>query len=260
MLRGAKRFYRDAAIAPGDGGFQVLLGGRPVRTPAGALLVLPTAALAAAVANEWLAQGEILRPETMPLTRLAATALDRIGSHRAAIVDALMDYAGNDLICYRAAEPSDLVALQTALWQPLIEWAARICETRMAVCTGVLPLLQPQRALDALRRMVEATSDRQLAALSTLVQASGSLIIGLAVLNGYLGADGAAEAALLDERWQAARWGVDAEAESRRAEIVEDIRAAALFLLLSGDAGAAHGTPETAAVPASAASASGVSG
>lgn len=239
MVRGAKRFYQQAAIAPGDGGFGVLLGGRPVRTPAGAPLVLPTAALAAAVANEWLAQGDVLRPETMPLTRLAATALDRIGAQRAAIIDALMEYAGNDLVCYRAGEPPDLVALQVTLWQPLIEWAAQKCGARMAVATSVLPLLQPQRALDGLRRLVEATTDRQLAALSTLVQASGSLIIGLCVLDGHIDADGAAEAALLDERWQASRWGVDAEAEARRAEIVEDIRAAALFLLLSGDGGAA---------------------
>ena len=116
----------------------------------------------------------------------------------------------------------------------------------MVVATGVLPLLQPQQALDGLRRMVEATSDRQLAALSTLVQASGSLIIGLAALDGHINADGAAEAALLDERWQASRWGIDAEAEARRAEIVEDIRAAALFLLLSGDGGDARGTAHTA--------------
>ncbi|MFO1145884.1 MAG: ATP12 family protein [Rhodospirillales bacterium] len=247
MLRGAKRFYQQAAIAAGEGGFAVLLGGRPVRTPAGGHLVLPTAALAAAVANEWLAQAEVLRPETMPLTRLAATALDRIGAHRPAIIDALMDYASNDLICYRAAEPPDLVALQAALWQPLIEWAAQKCGARMGVATGVLPMLQPQRALDGLRRMVEATSDRQLAALSTLVQASGSLIIGLAVLDGHLDAESAAEAALLDERWQASRWGVDAEAEVRRAEIVEDILSAALFLLLAGDGGGAHRPAPTAA-------------
>lgn len=247
MARAAKRFYQQAAIAPGADGFAVLLGGRAIRTPAGAQLMLPTAALAAAVVNEWLAQGDVLRPETMPLTRLAATALDRIGAHRAAIVDALMEYAGNDLICYRVAGPPDLVALQTALWQPLIEWAAKKCGTRMAVAADVLPLLQPQRALDGLRQMVEATSDRQLAALSTLVQASGSLLISLAVLDGHIDADGAAEAALLDERWQASRWGIDAEAEARRAEIVEDIRSAVQFLVLSGDIGTAStaGAPES---------------
>ncbi|MBL8667943.1 MAG: ATPase [Rhodospirillales bacterium] len=237
MLRAARRFYVKAAVVCGAGGFGVALDGRPVRTPARSPLVVPTAALAAAIANEWLAQGETLRPEMMPLTRLAATTIDRIAVQREAIVAALAEYGSSDLICYRAAEPPDLVSLQTALWQPLIEWAARACGARMTVSVGVLPMLQPQRALDGLHAMVEAASDRQLAALSTLVQASGSLIIGLAVVHGHLDAEGAAEAALLDERWQAARWGIDAEAEARRAEIVDDISAAALFLQLSGDAG-----------------------
>ena len=146
-------------------------------------------------------------------------------------------------------EPSDLVALQTALWQPLIEWAATdLRAPGWPSATGVLPLCNRGGAGCV---TPDGPGDLRPAArgLEHPRPASGSLIIGLAVLDGYLGADGAAEAALLDERWQAARWGVDAEAESRRTEIVEDIRAAALFLLLSGDAGAAHGTPETAAVP-----------
>lgn len=235
MKRRSKRFYRRAALAGADGGFCVLLDNRPMRTPAGARLVLPTAALAAAVVNEWLSQSETLRPETMPLTRLAATALDRIGQHRAAVVDALAEYAGNDLICYRADDPIDLVALQTALWQPLVDWAALACGARLAVCGGVLPLVQPQPALDALRAMIEATSDRQLAALASVVPASGSLVVALAMLHGRIDADAAVEAALLDERWQAEHWGVDQEAEARRAEIADDIRSAARFLSLAGE-------------------------
>lgn len=231
----AKRFYRSAAIGWAKAGFSVLLENRPVRTPAGAPLVLPTAALAAAVVNEWLAQGETLRPETMPLTRLAATAIDRISANRAAVVEGLAEYAGSDLVCYRAEDPLELVALQTALWQPLVDWAAQACGARFAVCAGVLPLVQPQPALDALRAMVEATSDRQLAALASVVPASGSLVVALAMLHGRLDAEAAVEAALLDERWQADRWGVDQEAEARRAEIAEDIRSAALFLSLAGE-------------------------
>lgn len=213
----------------------MLLENRPVRTPAGAQLVLPTAVLAAAVVNEWLAQSETLRPETMPLTRLAATALDRIGPYRAAVVDSLAEYAGSDLICYRAEDPLELVALQTALWQPLVDWTAQACGAQLAVCAGVLPLVQPQPALDALRAMIEATSDRQLAALASVVPASGSLVVALAMLHGRLDAEGAVEAALLDERWQAERWGVDQEAEARRAEIADDIRSAALFLSLASE-------------------------
>jgi chaperone required for assembly of F1-ATPase len=235
MPRGAKRFYRTVAIAAGEGGFRVLLGGRPVRTPAGIPLALPKAALAAAVANEWLAQDETLRPETMPLTRLAATALDRVAQHRTALINGLVDYAGADLICYRADDPPDLTALQAAVWQPLVDWAEAACGVRLLVRTGVVPFAQPPTAVDALRTMVATASDLRLTGLASVVQASGSLLIGLALLHGRIDADTAVEAALLDERWQAARWGVDEEAEARRAEIAADILAASLFLSLAED-------------------------
>jgi chaperone required for assembly of F1-ATPase len=237
MQREAKRFYRHAAVALADGGFSILLGSRPVRTPAGVTLIVPTAALAAAVANEWLAQGETLRPERMPLTRLAVTALDRTRPRRDAVIRALMEYVETDMVCYRAAEPVDLVALQTTLWQPLVEWLATEHGARLQVCTGVVPVAQPAAAVAALRAVVEATSDRQLTALATAVPASGSLVIGLALLQGHLNADAAIRAALLDEQWQADRWGVDAEAEARRSAIADDVRAAGLFLLLAGEAG-----------------------
>ena len=248
MQRQAKRFFRHVAVVPEDGGFSVLLGNRPIRTPAGALLTLPTAALAAAVANEWLAQGETLRPETMPLTRLAATALDRIGPQRAAVIGALLDYAASDMICYRAAEPIDLVALQTELWQPLVEWLAAVHGARLTVSTGILPVAQPAPVVDVLRALVEATSDRELTALATTVPATGSLVIGLALLQGRLDVEAAITAALLDEQWQASRWGVDAEAEARRSEITDDIRSAALFLRLAGEAGADAAASKPAAV------------
>lgn len=234
MRRGTKRFYTRAAIVPLASAFHVFVDSRPVRTPAGKALALPTAALAAAVANEWLGQDEDVRPETMPLTRLAATAIDRIGTYREGVIDALMAYVDSDMICYRAADPPELVRLQIRLWQPLVEWASAICGARMAVCTGVLPLVQPQPVVAGLRALLETTSAPQLAALATIVPASGSLVIGLALLRGRLEAGAAVEAALLDERWQAAQWGTDAEAEARRAAIADDIASAVLFLRLAG--------------------------
>ena len=101
-MRTEKRLYDAVAIGRERSSFTVLLGGRPLRTPEKNILRLPTAALAAGVANEWLAQGETLRPESMPLTRLAATAAERVGARRRAVVDAVVGYAGSDLLCYRA--------------------------------------------------------------------------------------------------------------------------------------------------------------
>ena len=232
-LRTAKRFYDKVAIGQENGAFTVLLAGRPVRTPQGGVLRLPTAALAAAIANEWGGQGDILRPETMPLTRLAATATDRVAVLRQTVVDAVVDYAGTDLLCYRAEAPADLVALEDRTWQPLLDWAAERWGARMVVSAGVLPVRQPAHAMQALRRAVDQASDLELAALSCVVQASGSIVVGLAVLDGRIDADTAFATALLDEQYQAERWGIDAAAERRRREIATEIRAAASFLALA---------------------------
>jgi chaperone required for assembly of F1-ATPase len=237
MLRTAKRFYKTVAIGHIAGGFGVLLSGKPIRTPDGTVLALPTAALAAALANEWLSQGETLKPETMLLTRLAATAVDRIAPNRAATVDALIAYAASDLLCYRAESPADLVSLQDRCWQPLLDWVAERWGARMAVGAGVLPIAQPPAVIETLRRVVEVASDIELTALSCAVQASGSLIIGLALLHHRMNPQSAFAAAVLDEQYQADRWGSDAEAVRRREEIAKDLRAAASFLALTRSGG-----------------------
>ena len=228
-----KRSYDAVAIGREGGSFTVLLGGRPLRTPEKRILRLPTAALAAGVADEWLAQGTTLRPETMPLTRLAVTAAERMGARRRAVVDAVACYAGSDLLCYRAELPDDLVEQQQRAWQPLLDWAAERWGARLAVGAGVVPIRQPPPAIEALRRAVDQANDLELAALSCVVQASGSIVVGLAVLDGRIDAQTASASALLDERYQAERWGIDAEAERRRRDIADDIRAAASFLALA---------------------------
>jgi chaperone required for assembly of F1-ATPase len=232
-LRTNRRFYDKVAIGREGGAFTVLLGGRPLRTPQGVLLRLQTAALAAGIVNEWGAQNETIRPETMPLTRLAATAVDKIGPRRQAIVDAVVGYAANDLLCYRADSPKDLVALEDRTWQPLLDWAAARWGARLTVGAGVLPVEQPEDSIEALRRVVDQMNDVQLTALSSVVQSSGSIVIGLAVLDDRIDAETAFATAMLDEHFQAERWGIDAEAERRRLDIANDIRAAVSFLALS---------------------------
>lgn len=232
-VRTIRRFYDSVAIGRRDDGFRILLGGRAARTAAGQEMVLSTAALAGAVANEWLAQGDHIRLETMPLTRLAATSAERVPARREAVVDALIGYAGTDLLCYRAEGPGDLVALEQRSWQPIVDWAAERFGARLRVSDGILPVEQPAAAIAALRAAVESTSDAELTALSCAVEASGSLLIGLALLCGRLDADQAFAACMLDEHYQAERWGSDAEAERRRSTIVADLRDAMTFLALT---------------------------
>ena len=60
----SKRFYQEAAAAPMDGGFAVELDGRAVKTPAGQPLVLPTRALAVAVAADSVWASTVIHPAT----------------------------------------------------------------------------------------------------------------------------------------------------------------------------------------------------
>ncbi|MGF1641725.1 MAG: ATP12 family chaperone protein, partial [Rhodospirillales bacterium] len=224
----AKRFYADATVAAAAAGHGIALDGRLVTTPAGRPLTLPSAALAAAVAGEWRAQGDQIRPQTMPLTRLAATAVDRVAPARAAVVDGLVAYAGADLLCYRAVEPADLVALQQAAWQPLLDWAAGALAARLTVTAGVIPVDQPAGAVAALRAAVERLDDPALTALAAIVPVCGSLVVGLALAAGRIDAETAFEVSQLDERYQSGRWGEDREAMERRRRLRDDLRSAAL--------------------------------
>lgn len=229
-----KRFYEEVAVAAVDDGFTIRLDGREVRTPAKAPLVLPSAALAEAVAAEWAAQGERIAPATMPLMSLACTAIDRVAPNREAVVAALVDYAGSDLLCYRAERPEALADRQARLWQPLLDWAAGDLDAPLRVTAGLRHQPQPEDALAALGRAVAALDDLSLAAFDCATRAAGSLIVALALHRGRLVAETAFEAAELEASYQIELWGEDPEATRRRAAVLADLAAARrLFDLLS---------------------------
>jgi chaperone required for assembly of F1-ATPase len=230
-----KRVYVKVETRPLDGSWGVALDGKAVRTPAKVELRLPGVALAAAIAAEWDAQQDEIRPATMPLFRLAATAIDRTAAQRALVVAETAGYAGTDLVCYRAESPPALAARQHAMWQPLIDWAALRYDAPLAVTTGIVPAPQSPAALRAFAAIVAAQDDFRLTALHTLTAACGSLVIALAILEGQLDAEAAFAASQLDESFQIETWGEDAEVAARRHALAADIAAAVRFIALLAD-------------------------
>ena len=230
-----KRFYERAEATEADGRHGIALDGKPVRTPAGKPLALPGAALAGALAEEWAAQGEEIDRETMPLTRLACSALDLVPERRAEIVAEAAAYGETDLVCYRTDEPPALARRQAAAWQPLVAWVAERYGARLAVTTAITPLAQPPEALEALRAAVAANDDFTLAGLSLTTRSLGSVVIALAMREARLDAEAAAEASLVDERYQLERWGEDAELAVRCARVVRDAADAEHLFRLLGD-------------------------
>ncbi|BBK30241.1 chaperone required for assembly of F1-ATPase [Stella humosa] len=229
-----RRVYKLVAVTAEADGHQVRLDGRPLRTPGRQALLLPHAALAAAIAGEWDAQTDKVRPATMPMTQLAATAIDRVLPDPAAMADAIARFGASDLLCYRAQEPAALVQRQHAVWQPLLDWAALEHDAALHVAHGVMPVDQPPAALAALRAAVGRIDPWRLAALSVLTPAAGSLVIALAVVLGRLDAETAWAASQLDETFQIEAWGEDAEAAERRRALLAEMAEVERFIALLG--------------------------
>lgn len=223
-----KRFYNDVAISDGA----ISLDGRLVRTPARAALTLPTPALAEAVAAEWRAQGDTIDPRSMPFTGLANAAIDRVAPDPAAFAAPLAAYAGNDLLCYRAATPGSLVAAQAAAWNPLLDWARARYDVLFMVTAGIVFVAQSAATVARLGEALMARDAFALAAMHPLVTVGGSLVTALALAEGVVAPDAAFDATHLDELWQVSRWGEDAAALKARAARRADFLDAARFLML----------------------------
>lgn len=209
-----KRFWTDAVVEPCDGGFTVRLDARPVRTPLKAPMVLPTLAMAQAIAAEWQAQTGKVDPATMPCTRAANSAIDNVARHFDAVVDMLAAYGDTDLLCYRATDPQPLIARQSAAWDPPLAWAADALGAPLIVTGGVMHVAQPAASVATLRAQIARLTPFQLAAFHDLVAMSGSLVLALAVIHGRLAPEEAWALSRVDEHWQAELWGDDEEASA----------------------------------------------
>lgn len=207
-----KRFWKQATAVAQDGGFAVLLDERPVRTPAKALLQVPTLTMAKAIAAEWDAQEKVLDPGSMPVTRGANAAIDKVRTQRHEVIALLAEYGDSDLLCYRAAGPDALIAQQAEAWDPVLEWAANDLDARLFVGQGVMHVPQTEQALDTLQKELVAFDDFALAAVHDLIAISGSLVLALATTKDAITPDEAWRLSRIDEDWQTSQWGEDDEA------------------------------------------------
>ena len=209
-----KRFWDSAEIKELPNGYSILLDGRSVKTPAKAALIVPSRGLARAIAAEWNAQEESINPEEMPFTRSANAAIDKVATQHEEVATMLSDYGDNDLLCYRAEAPAELVARQAAIWDPYLDWAADALQVRLIPRTGLMHKAQSPDALAQLHAKTVALDAFELAAFHDLVSMTGSLILGFAALADAREPQEIWSASRLDEDWQIEQWGADEEAES----------------------------------------------
>lgn len=231
-----KRFYAEVSVAPVEGGYAIHLDGKPVRTPAKAMIVLPTEAAAQLVADEFAAQGEFIDLRAMPGLRLVNTAIDGVASEADAVAEDILRFSSSDLLCYRADAPQGLVERQSQAWDPVLDWARDALGARFILAEGVMHVEQPREAITAISlHLLRKKEPLRLAALHLMTSLTGSALLALAVEEGAIDADEAWSAAHVDEDWNIAQWGEDAEASARRAARKRDMMAAAaLITAISG--------------------------
>ncbi|MEE9389566.1 MAG: ATP12 family protein [Paracoccaceae bacterium] len=212
-----KRFWDKVTVQTLDQGFEVHLDERPLNTPAQSRLIVPTRDLATAIAKEWRAQSELIKPETMPFTKTANSAIDKVIAQKADVADMLAAYGDSDLLCYRADTPGELVARQNLAWDPVLKWAADTLDVRLVPRVGVMHIPQSQEATAKLAAMVHDLSGFELAGFHDLVALTGSLILAFATLHSFASPKEIWLLSRVDEIWQQDQWGEDEEACAQEA-------------------------------------------
>jgi chaperone required for assembly of F1-ATPase len=208
-----RRFYKQAETR--DRG--VHLDGKPLSTPGRAALILPTDAAAAMVAGEWAAQVEVIDFATMPATRHAYTAIDRVAAARNAVIQEIARYAGSDLLCYFAEAPQPLVQRQALQWSPLLNWAEQTLGLAFLPTEGISPQPQPPETITHVEYLAAQLDDFRLSAVAFGAALFGSAILSLALERGRLTGEQAFDLSRLDEAFQEEQWGIDEEAAERTA-------------------------------------------
>lgn len=228
-----KRFYKEVGVDHAPEGFRILLDGKPIKTPGRRTLLLPTQALALAIAEEWRGQGEEIVPISMPMLRMANTTLDGVSQTRDAVIAAIMRFGEHELLCYRAQSPAELALLQAAEWAPMLEWVHARYGVRLLISTGVVHVQQPPETLARLGEVVAAYDDFALAALHVMASITASLVLALGLAENAINAAQAFQLSRIDETYQAGLWGEDAEAAARARALAREMDVAAAFLAAS---------------------------
>lgn len=229
----AKRFWKRATALEVEGGFAVQLDSRMLKTPFKSALHLPTLPMAEAIATEWDAQADIIDPNTMPVTRAANSAIDKITPQRDEVIALLAEYAQSDLLCYRAHEPAGLVARQAEGWDPLLEWSADRLNARLNIGQGITHVPQDEAVVARLASELDDLDNFALVAAHDLISLSGSFVIAFAVINEAIPVYHAWAVSRIDEHWQAEQWGADEEAAAAEAAKLLAFENAARFYQLS---------------------------
>ncbi len=234
-----KRFYKLVSTHREAEGYAIHLDGRPVKTPMRTVLIAPNEALANEIVKEWAAQEDMIDPETMPLTQILSTQIDRVSGQREEMSVPLLKYLDTDLLCYRAPkdEPPGQAEKQAEIWDPSLAWFEKRFGTALQTTSDLIALAQPESAHKAVQETVESYDEARFTALQLVVPLAGSLVLALAFIEGeitpqelYIATR--VEEHFKDEIYNAEKYGRDPLIEKKDAAMMRDLEATATFLKL----------------------------
>ncbi len=231
-----KRFYKIVSHTKEQGGYAILLDGKSVHTPAKNKLICAHEALADAVMQEWAAQDEAIEPDSMPLTQLVSTKIDRVGKERAAMSAAILKYLNTDLLCYRTDEQR-MAQVQNDAWDKWLDWFAQSRGIRLPTTTTFNALQHSEEAHTSILHYVKSMCDDQFTVFQLVTSLSGSLVLALAFMEGAASAEDIFSAARAEELYNAKRYneekyGPDPLQEKKDIAVKADLAAAAVYLAL----------------------------
>ena len=225
-----KRFYKDVTVKTSESGYQICLDDRPVRSPAKAVVEVPSQALAEAVQAEWKAVEDKIQPEDMPLYSMAVTVTDRVTPQRQELADELAGYVHDDVLRYRSSNDLVLASRQTEMWNPWLNWAEQACGLRLPATAGLMPVSANDATEHIVRNRLQPLADAQFGCLYRVATLCGSVVLGLAFQGRHLGADDVFQTAFLDELYQNSLWGKDEEAANRQVAIRSELKNVERFM------------------------------
>ncbi|KAL1812248.1 hypothetical protein ACET3Z_022313 [Daucus carota] len=236
-----KKFYKKVSTreAEDGNGWHVMLDYRTLKTPSKRPLKCPNHFLAMAIAAEWdYQQADGIRPFTMPIMKLACTALERVPLTRSKIIDHLMQRFPQDLVFCRAPGDNDLTSgvleRQEEKIDPLLKWVESEFGFKPVLYSSFFGGKQDDGLVNAIKSLLKATNDCELAAIDALASAAHSLIIAIGIFRGKLQIDEAIELIRLEEDLQVDRWGlVEGGHDLDVADLKVQIASAVVFLGLS---------------------------
>jgi chaperone required for assembly of F1-ATPase len=231
-----KRVYTLASHTKTEDGYVLQLDGKTVKTPLGAPLAAPGKVLADAIVAEWANQVEEVIPDTMPMTALLNTSIDR-ARDRDAITKTLLAFLDTDLLCYRVKEPEEIARRQKEIWDRWLTWFDEHFESPMQTTFGLDALTQDPDTHKQIWNYIEALDEYYFAILQIVTSLSGSIVLGLAFLEQEATAEDVYNAAELEEIYHSELaneelHGGDPVQERRQAILRRELASCTTFLEL----------------------------